>query len=108
MTNLKNTKDTNVRVKCLMMVKENQWAGNNTFSDLESALQSIKLSSFNSGWYKPTAVKINGLSGLFMINEDGSLFYDKRITKLNDGTFLVEEMSLTAFNDFEKKYCELI
>ena len=108
MTTLKNTKDTNVRIECLKSVKETQWNGNVIFQDLETALMSVRLSSGNSGWYKPTAIKINGLKGLFMINEDGTLFIEKRIVKEENGDFRIEEMSLAAFNDFEKKYCELI
>jgi hypothetical protein len=68
----------------------------------------MNFNTLNSGWYKPTALRINGLKGIFMLNEDGGLNFEQKVTKLEENKFLIESLSNEGFNQFENKYCELI
>lgn len=107
-TELKNTPDNRARIEALKTIKETQWAGTTIHSSIDACLRAINIDSTNSGWYNPTAIRIPKLKGIFMVNEDGSLFYDAKIIKLSDNQYRIEYMSMRAFNQFEKKYCELI
>lgn len=108
MTTIKNTKENNAMVSALKTVKETQWSGTVIHDNLDKCLRAINMESSNGGWYNPTAIKIAGLSGYFMVNKDGSIFYDARVIKEDHDKFRIEYMSMSAFYDFEKKYSELI
>ena len=72
MTTLKNTPENNAKVSALKTVKEVQWVGEVTHDTIDKALTAINLfQGSNSGWYSPVAVRLNGVQGIFMINEDG-------------------------------------
>ena len=93
MTTLSNTTENNAKVKALKAVEntgEIFWAGNNTHDNLDKCLTGLNLNSTNSGWYKPVAVRINGLYGIYMINQDGSLFCEARIIKQEERSAAVE------------------
>ena len=106
---LANTKDNNVRVKVLKTVKQTQWAGEITHDTLDKCLTVINLfHSPNSGLYIPTAIKIKGLTGIFMINKDGSLHFESRILKISDSSYKIEHLTNDGYNQFESKYSELI
>lgn len=108
MTTLKNTPENNAKAQALKSVKETQWVGEITFDTLDKCLASINLNSFNSGFYKPVAIRINGLAGIFMVNQDGSLFYEYRVIKIDTDKFRIETLSNSGFEAFEAKYFELM
>ena len=109
MTTLKATKENNALVKALKKIAETKWVGNVTHDNLEKCLVGINLESgVNSGWYSPVAVRIAGLTGYYMVNQDGSLCFDYRVIKLEDKKFLIETMTMEAYNQIENLYRQLI
>ena len=107
-TALKNTADNKARIEALKTVKETQWVGNTTHASIDACLTAINLQSTNSGWYKPTAIRLPGFKGMFMVNEDGSLFFEAKIIKDAEKVYRIEYMTMTAYNNFEQKYSELV
>jgi len=57
---------------------------------------------------KPVATRINGLTGWFMINQDGSLFCEARVIKEGQKQYKIEYMTNAAWNEFENNYCQFI
>jgi hypothetical protein len=108
MTTIAKTTENNAKVKALKKIAETKWAGTTTFTNLDACLTSINLDTTNSGWYKPTAIKIDGLTGIFMINQDGSIFCEARVIKEDDKKFKIEYMTMAAWNEFENHYCNFI
>lgn len=107
--NLANTKDNNVRVEALKTVKQTQWTGETTHDNIDKCLTAINLfQGTNSGFYTPKAIRINGLTGIFMINEEGSLNFESRVIKISDNQFKIEHLTNDGYNHFETKYSELI
>tara|TARA_R110000782_G_C14501200_1_gene378637 strand:- start:192 stop:518 length:327 start_codon:yes stop_codon:yes gene_type:complete len=108
MTELKNTKENEVFIKILKSMKETDWVGNLRFEDLETCLISVNMNiGKNGGQYTPSPIRLKGISNILVVNQDGSLCYDYRIIK-EENSFLIETLTIDAFNKFEKKYCELI
>lgn len=103
---LAKTDHNKILVSCLKEVKETDWVGNTTHPTLDKALRGLCLNSHNSGWYNPAPFTINGLKGIFIANEDKTLFYSYRIIKENDNNFRIETLTMSAYRDFEKSYCE--
>ena len=102
MTNpIANTKTNNIIVSCLKKVKGTQWAGNLTFDSMDKAITSIMLNTSNSGWYSPVPFRIKGVHGWFVANENGQILFECRIIKKEDDLYLIEEMTMAAFNQFE-------
>ena len=88
---------------------ETKWVGNTTFTNIQHCLTSINLEVLkNSGWYTPKAIRINGLTGIYMVNEDGSLCYEFRIIKEDDKKYRIETMTMAAYNEFEQLYCQFL
>ncbi|MEL4307390.1 hypothetical protein [Joostella sp. CR20] len=107
MTALKNTKENKIFTEILKTINETDWVGNTTFENIEPCLTAINLEcGRNSGWYKPSVIRLKGIPGMFLVNEDGSLLYDYRIIKTEKG-YLKETLSMSAYNELEKKYCKL-
>ena len=78
----------------LKKVKETQWVGgSNVQPTLEHALRCMNFSSLNGGLYEPTAKKIAGLKGYFLVNKNGSIHYEVRAIKQENGKFLIEYLS---------------
>ena len=107
MTNLNQTKENVAKVEALKTVKETQWVGHLTFENLDFCLRSINLNSSNGGSYNPVPIRINGLTGIFMINKDGGLFYESRVIKKANDKFVIEHLSNAGYSAFESKYSEL-
>lgn len=105
---LSNTKENNAKVNALKKVAETKWVGNTVHNSIDKCLTSINLDSCNSGWYKPSAIKINGVSGYFMVNEDGSIFCECRIIKEDENKFRIEYMTNQAWNEFEINYINFL
>ena len=53
----------------------------------------MNFSSLNGGLYEPTAKKIAGLKGYFLVNKNGSIHYEVRAIKQENGKFLIEYLS---------------
>lgn len=89
----------------LKKVKETQWVGGaNIQPTLEHALRSMNFSSPNGGLYEPTAKKVAGVKGYFLVNKDGSLHYEVRAIKQESGSFVIEYLSNDGFDVFEAAY----
>jgi hypothetical protein len=108
MKTLANTKENNAKVKALRKVANTKWSGTTIHDNMDKCLVALNLYSTNSGWYNPIAIKINGLTGWFMINQDGSLFCEARVIKENEKQYKIEYMTNTAWNEFENDYCAFI
>lgn len=109
MTTIANTKENNVIVKALKKISETKWVGNTIHDTLNKCLVAINYETGkNSGWYNPTPTRINGLTGIYMINEDGSICFDFRVIKEDDKKFKIEEMTMTGYNEFETLYSKMI
>ena len=48
---------------------------------------------------------INGLTGYFMINQDGSILCEARVIKESDNSYKIEYMTKEGWNEFENNYC---
>lgn len=91
----------------LKKVKETQWVGGaNVQPTLEHALCSMNFSSQNGGMYQPTAKKIDGVKGYFLVNKDGSIHYEVRAIKQESGSFLIEYLSNDGFKLIEAAMSE--
>lgn len=89
----------------LKKVKETQWVGGaNVQPTLEHALRSMNFSSPNGGLYEPTAKNIAGVKGYFLVNKDGSVHYEVRAIKQENGSFVIEYLSNDGFDAFEAAY----
>jgi hypothetical protein len=112
MTTLANTTENNAKVKALKAVENTVgtifWVGNNTHDNLDKCLTGLNLGSTNSGSSKPVAVRINGLKGVYMVNQDGSLFCEARIIKQDDNKYLIEYLTNEGWNKFENLYCQFV
>lgn len=109
MTKIAATKENNATVKALKKMNECKWVGNTTHPNLDRCLTAINLEcARNSGWYKPECIRINGLSGIYMINEDGSILPDYRVIKKEESTFLIETLTTSGYNEFEKYYLQFL
>lgn len=105
---LTNTKENNAKVKALKKIAQTKWTGTTIHTNLDACLTALNLDSTNSGWYKPTAARIDGLTGIFMINQDGSIFCEARVIKESNDKYKIEYMTMTGWNEFENIYCQLI
>jgi len=108
MTTLSSTKENNAKVKALKKVAETKWTGNTVHDNMDKCLRALNNDSTNSGHYNPIATRISGLSGWFMINQDGSIFCEARIIKEGEKQFKIEYMTNSAWNEFEDNYCKFI
>lgn len=108
MNTITPTKENNAKIKALKKVKQTQWNGNTRHESLDACLTAMNLESGNSGWYKPEAVRIAGLEGIYMLNEDGSLYCDARIIKEDDKKFVIEYLLSSGYNEFESHYLNFI
>lgn len=108
MTTLKNTPENNAKVSALKTIKEVQWVGEVTHDTINKALTAINLfQNVNSGWYNPVAIRLKGVSGIFMVNEDGSLNFESRVIKTDKG-YKIEHLTNDGYNAFEHKYIEML
>ena len=108
MTTIANTKENNAKVKSLKKISETKWVGNTVHENLQYCLTAINLESSNSGAYNPLATRIKGLIGIFMINQDGSIFCEAKVIKDGEKKFRIEYLSNTGWNEFENFYCQFI
>lgn len=87
----------------LRKTKEADWVGGrNIQPDLDCALRSMNFGTFNGGSYNPTAKRISSVKGLFLVNKDGSIHYESRAIKQEDGRFLIEYLSNSALSKIEE------
>ena len=109
MITLENTKENNAKVSALKIVKETQWTGTVTHDTIDKALTAVNLfQGTNSGFYKPSAIRLKGVTGIFMINEDGGLNFESRIIKESSDKFTIEHMTTAGYNAFENEYVKQI
>ena len=105
MTTLKATPSNLAKIEALKKVQENQWEDSCTHDTLEKALVGVSLySDLNSGWYKPVAVKIKDVQGIFMMNEDGGLNFESRVIEVQGEGFKIQHLTMAAYNAFEKNF----
>lgn len=103
MNTLENTK----RTKALQAVKQTQWVGETTHDTLDKALTAINLfQGVNSGWYTPKAIRVAGLQGIYMINEDGCINFESRVIKISDNCYKIEHLTNEGYQAYENKYFE--
>lgn len=67
---------------------------------LGNALMGANLNSGNGGWYNPKAIKIEGLSGVYMVNKDGNINCEYRFIEVSNG-WQIQELTLKAFERLE-------
>lgn len=108
MHNITPTPDNTARIKALKKIKQTGWVGNTTHTSLDACLEALKYESTNSGHYNPKATRVNALVGIYMINEDGSLFCEARIIKEAYDCYRIEYMILSAWSEFESWYGEFL
>ena len=106
-TENKTAVGNNAITAALKVVKETQWVGSLKFDTIDKCLASMNLNTTNSGWYNPIPIRIKGLQGFFMVNEDGSLHFEQRIIKVEEGEYQIENLSNSGYDCFENKYIEL-
>lgn len=99
-TTLAHTKENSAIVKALKQIHETEWVGSLVFENIETCLVSINFDTTNSGLYDPIAIRLKGLVGIFMINQNGSIKYDSRVIKISDNSYRVEHLSNDGFDRF--------
>ena len=105
MKTLKATPENLAKIETLKQVSENQWEYSCTHDTLDKALAGVSLySGANSGWYKPVAVKIKDVQGIFMINEDGGLNFESRVIEVDGEGFEIQHLTMAAYNEFEQNF----
>jgi predicted GNAT superfamily acetyltransferase len=98
---MKKSIENKAIIEALKEVATDGWKDSATHATMEAALVAVNdASGINSGWYNPKAVKVEGLEGFFMVNENGGLWYESRIIEASNG-FTIQNMTLKAFNEFE-------
>ena len=104
---LANTPENAAKIEALKVVQNTAgkiyWVGNVVHDSLDKCLTAINLSTFNSGWYNPVGVRINGLTGIYMLNQDGSIFCESRVIKQSDTAYLIEYLTTEGWNYFENQ-----
>lgn len=103
-----NTKENNAKVNALKKISGTKWVGNTIHTSLDSCLTAINLQSTNSGHYNPIGARINGLVGIYLINQDGSIFCEARVIKEDEKKFKIEYITMDGWNEFEKHYISFI
>lgn len=90
--------------------KSNQckWVGNTTHDSMEKCLRAMNLQTSNSGHYNPVAVRLAGCTGFYLINQDGSICYEMRVIKKAEKEFVIEYLTSSGFDDFEREYHKTI
>ena len=99
-----NTKENNARVKALKKISGTKWHGNVIHDSLDKCLTAMNLDSNNSGFYNPLAARIKGLTGIYMINQDGSIFCEARVIKEDEKVFRIEYITNEGWRQFEGYY----
>ena len=104
--------DNDIIVKILKELENSAgriyWIDGLTFNSIDLCLASINMNSCNGGFYKPKAFRVKNVNGLFLKNEDGSIFFESRIKKIKSDEFIIENLSSDGFLFFEKRYSELL
>jgi len=108
MKKIANTRENNAKVSALKKINQCKWAGTTIHSNLEACLTALNLDSINSGWYKPWAAAISGLTGVYMINQDGSIFCEARVVKEAEKQYRIEYLTMDGWNEFEALYSQLL
>jgi hypothetical protein len=109
MKTLNNTIENNAKVEALKKVANTDWSGTTIHDNINKCLIAMSLfSGVNSGHYNPSAISIEGLEGLFMINQDGSIFCESRIIQENENKFRIEHMSNKSWYQFENDYSNFL
>lgn len=101
------TKENEAIIKALKKINGTKWVGNTIHDNIDKCLVAINLSSCNSGWYNPKAKRIPGLAGIYMINQDGSIFCEARVLKESQNQYRIEYLTKEGWNQFEQLFCEL-
>ena len=102
------TQENEATIKALKKISGTKWVGNTIHDTLDKCLTAINLNSTNSGWYNPKAKRIPGLTGIYMINQDNSIFCEARIIKESAKQYRIEYLTKTGWNEFERLYCQFI
>lgn len=109
MTTVAQTPENAAKISALKRTNQCRWAGTTVHTSLEACLDGIKLySGMNSGWYNPVAARFPGVVGTYMINQDGSIFWEARVIKEGDKQFRIEYVTNAGMDDLEKHYFEAL
>lgn len=99
------TIENKARIEGLKKIKSTQWVGETKHDNIDKCLTAINLfQGANSGWYTPKAIRIKGVQGIYMINDDGNINYESRIIKVNNTEFRIEHLSNDGCEHFESEY----
>lgn len=101
---LANTPENNAIVRALKKINLCYWVGNTIHSNIDKCLRAINNDSQNSGWYNPKAIRVKGLEGIFMLNENGSIFWEAKIVKVSNIEYKIEYLSNSGYREFESFY----
>lgn len=77
------------------------WTGNTVHDNLDKCLRALNNQSNNSGWYNPIPTRIPKTNGIYMINENGTIFWEARIIKQSENEYLIEYLSNEGGYKFE-------
>lgn len=108
MKTIANTIENNSKIKALKKISGTKWVGNTIHDNIDKCLTALNLDSSNSGWYKPKAIRVSGLVGIYMINQDGSIFCEARIIKEDENKFRIEYLTSEGWNQFEQFYSQFL
>lgn len=105
---LSDTPENNAKIKALKKISGTKWVGSTTHDTIDKCLVAINLDSNNKGSYIPNGIRIEELQGIYLINEDGSLFCEARIIKQDEKKYLIEYLTNSGWNEFEELYSNFI
>ena len=100
-------KENNARISALKAIPSTKWNGNTVHATLDACLTVLNIEAMGSGWYKPEAIKINGLEGIYMIQQNGTLFCDARIIKEDENKYRIEYLIGNGYDIFEENLTNL-
>jgi hypothetical protein len=108
MKTLANTNENKAFIEAIKVldkaVGKIYWAGSIKHSNLDAALVSANLEiGNNSGRYTPVPVRLNGITGIYMISEKGSLMWEGRIIKESESEFRLEYLTSEGYNRFDEE-----
>ena len=91
-------------VKTLKQISNFQWTGTTIHQNIDQCLTAINLDSTNSGHYKPIAKRIPGLNGIYMLNQNGSIYYEARVIKEDEKRYKIEYLTQQGYNEFQELF----
>lgn len=99
------SKEYNAMVEALKKTNECHWNGTTYHENIEYCLNGINIFlGINSGLYNPRCIRIKGLKGYYMVNENDTLCFEARIIKVSENKFNIQYLSNSEYDKLINNY----